>query len=245
MKKRYGLLMVWFVLVLTVSAVLASPLSYWRTLVSGYLPNSVTLHQLDGRLWDGRVRFSLARFNGPIGLQWRKTSLMSPISIQIDHALFQGWGEAVVSMKRLALWVDAAQIKPELLLPFTRANKVTIKGDPLVIERLFVEFDYNSPLPSTWRGNGHWSAGQVDYPIGRNMHTAALEKLQFEWLTQKGNNSMTLQSALGVLLASVELTPQQEAQIAIMPALLKAVGQPWSGSMEYPVMVIVEPLLKR
>lgn len=242
MKKKIAL-SIWFVALFTISGALSAPLSFWRPVVGPLLKQSAfQISDLDGRLWNGHAKVALPQLRGPVDFQWRVFSLFEPLSVQWLHEQFRGWGRAQITTSGAAVWIDEASVESSLINPLIRAYKSQVTGKPLVVDRFYARWSFNSKLPDIWRGTAHWDSGEVAFPMGRRMEKANLNGLIAEFSTLGGIHHAKVNSAKGELLMSAKLENSGEAELSVMPAMVKAVGQPWSGPMEYPVLVMTERL---
>lgn len=240
MKKIPIFFVCWFVLLLLLSALVSSPLHYWRNTIQSNLIEGVILQQIDGRLWDGDARVSLPRLMTPVDLQWRFNFPL--INVQVTHPLFQGWGAASIGLDGADIWVDQAQLDMGLFKPVAQSNGVSLNGSSFIIDRLFINVGYDTFVPRLWRGEGSLETINADYRFNNDRKNIQIKGITVEWLTQEQESKMLVRSQEGKHLLTLEPTHQQELEIAIMPPLLNEVGINWSGKADYPVAVLVEPL---
>ncbi len=244
MKKRHVLLTFWFVLVLSVSLVIGSPLHYWKSFLQNNLFNGleqgIALQKIEGHLWKGGMEISLPTLVNPVNIQWRLSFPL--IKAQVTSKDFNGWGAISLGASGMDVWIDEARLSMDLFKPIARSNGVSLDGSDFVIDRLFMQLDYLSIIPKKWRGVGYLDSISAGYAFANVRQNAQLRDLSVEWTTRDQTHTMLLDSHEGKHLLTVEPTIKEELEISIMPALLNEVGIPWNGGEDYPVAVLVEPL---
>lgn len=232
----------WFVLIFSLALVLSSPLSLWRSTMNTVMPDSIRVQDLQGKLWHGAAVLQVPSFRNELTIQWSFSSLFEPLHWQIQSNDLVGWGQLKLGVSYVDVWLDYASITPRMATPMLSAQNVAVNGAPLIIDRFYSRIDFAAKQPTVWRGIGHWAGGEVQYPVGTKRRSAQLASIGVEWQTQAENQVMLLESQQGELLIKMDLTPAREVEISIMPSMIKAIGQPWKGSMEYPVFTLVQPL---
>ncbi|WP_191602393.1 hypothetical protein [Marinomonas algicola] len=240
MKKSRTVYIVWFIVLLALSAMVNAPLHYWKGTIQSKVAEGVTLHQLNGRLWAGNISVSVPRLEKPIAVQWRFA--FPNMHVQMTHPAFQGWGMASFSIDGIDMWVDEARLDMGLFQPMAKSNGIQLNGSSFIIDRLFIQLGYDTFVPRLWRGEGRLASITADYAFGNERKKMQMNGLTAEWLTQEQASSILIRSQEGHHLLSLEPTRKQELEISIMPSLLNEVGLSWSGRADYPVAVLVEPL---
>jgi len=240
MKKSPIFFVVWFIFLLALSALVSAPLHYWKGVIQSRVAEGVTLHKVDGRLWEGKISVSLPRLTQPLDVQWRLT--FPEVKVQVTHPAFQGWGVASFSLDGIDMWVDEARIDMDLFQPIAKSNGIQLNGSSFIVDRLFIQLGYDTFVPRLWRGEGRLASLTADYALGNARQNIQINGLTVEWLTQEQASRMLVRSQEGRHLLTLEPTIKQELEISIMPSLLNEVGLSWSGKADYPVAVLVEPL---
>lgn len=256
MKKVHVLFVCWFVLVLTLSAVISSPLHYWKEVIqsklSNRLPNGlsnglsngqnsgIVLQKIEGHLWRGGIEASFPALLNPVNIQWRLSFPL--VNVQVTSADFSGWGVMSFGLSDMDLWIDEARLNMDLLKPIAKSNGVNLEGSAFIIDRLFVQLNYHSVVPIKWRGEGSLASINANYAFGNTRQNVQLNHVAVEWVTRDKAQHILVHSHEGKHLLTVEPTLKEELEISIMPSLLNEVGIPWSGKDEYPAAVLVEPL---
>ncbi|TPE50308.1 hypothetical protein FJM67_10695 [Maribrevibacterium harenarium] len=232
----------WFALVFAVGALVSAPLNWWLPSIQPQLPPQVRLLELDGRLWQGQAKLILPNLSGAVVVQWRAESLLQPLKWELYHDKFQAFGALQAHTDSAKLWIDKARIDADTFDGVTRSQGISLSGQPIIIERFYLDWPWTENAPSALRGFGQWQQGEVRYPMGRVQKQAQFSGWQIQARLTEQRPQFVLLSATGDLLAGAKWLASQELEITVMPDMVEAVGQNWRGSREYPAFMMVQPL---
>ncbi|TBR44250.1 hypothetical protein CBF23_002690 [Marinomonas agarivorans] len=246
------------VALLLVVLVLA-PLRYWPPFVNTLLSNqSIRVATLQGQLWNGQADFTVKGLTGNMTFSWELVGLLAPIPFALQHEQLNGVGTLSLNYQDMMLHLNKLRfnslIANDALLPYS----VQINNSQVIAENVFVHWFYDSKLPRKTQGKGYWSGGMVRYPVGRHQRMVVMKGMQFELTTVNQEPHFQLVSEqiapeqaaseqgtdLPTLYLHARVKQDGEAEATIMPALLNALGQFWSGDSNVPAFVMTQQIFE-
>lgn len=221
------------------------PVQYWQPLTNAFLPtNLLQVTQLDGRLWRGKANFSVVNIKGELALTWSLNGVFSPIDFQLQHEHFYAEGHLTPQYDECILQVQKAHFNGEFVNHALTLHGVMIKGNQIVIEDVYLHWPYTADLPHNIQAKGYWRGGEISYPAGRHQRMILMQGVLFELTTNNTEQHFDLVSEHGRLYMRARVNNNGEAEATIMPALLNALGQNWSGDSNVPAFVMTKQLFE-
>ena len=235
----------WCVLLFSVFLVAFSPLRYWQPVINTFLVDSELLvDKLEGRFWQGKANLHSPKLHDEMSMQCQIDSLHKPIRFQLDHSDFRTWGEIQPSTEQIIVDLDELRIDSKLANTALKQHGITVEGDEVIVESLYIQWSYAQKLPTQAEGKGYWNGGSISYPVGRHSRQVQFHPVDFNLTTKNSEPYFALLSKLGETYLRAKIKVDGEAEATVMPAFLNALGQPWFGDDSIPAFVMTEQLFQ-
>ncbi|ADZ92588.1 hypothetical protein [Marinomonas mediterranea] len=234
---------IWIILVLCASVSWYLPLNYWQPLIQRLaLSPQISIQTLEGHWWGGQANIKVPKLKGLISIRWNGVPLFNNADINIEHNQFQILGGARADGEGVSFDIDYARVKADIANPMLSAQRVGLSGLPIYLSKWQANWNWGVLMPTSISGEGHWSSGDIFFRNGNRSQKAVVSNWQLLVITQENQPRFGLLNAKGDKMVDIKGLDNDEFELSIMPAFLKALGMNWTGDPTYPAFVLVQPI---